>query len=200
MKSTARNAKDNPILLFKDQKAWTAWLSKNHAVRAAPSAVWLRIAKKGAEVKSLSYDEAVEGALCYGWIDGQKKAYDESTWLQRFTPRGPKSGWSKINRQKAEDLIARGKMKPAGLKAVEGAKQDGRWAAAYDSARTATLPDDFQAELDKNDKAKAFFATLNSANRYAILYRIQTAKKIETRAKRIQQFIAMLERNETIYP
>jgi uncharacterized protein YdeI (YjbR/CyaY-like superfamily) len=138
--------------------------------------------------------------LCYGWIDGQKKSYDKSSWLQKFTPRGAKSIWSKINREKVERLIESGQMKPAGLKAVEAAKQDGRWEAAYDSFSSATVPDDFQAELDKNGEAKAFFATLNRQNKYAILFRIQTAKKAETRAKRIRQFIEMLEKKEKLYP
>src|SRR5262249_24343235 len=141
-----------------------------------------------------------EVALCYGWIDGQRKSYDESSWLQRFTPRGPKSIWSKINREKAQELIKSGQMKPAGLKAVESAKQDGRWDAAYDSPGSAPGPADFQAELDKNAEAKAFFATHNSRNRYAILFRIQTAKKAETRAARIRQFIRMLENHEKLHP
>ena len=136
------------------------------------------------------YDEALEVALCYGWIDGQRKTQDETVYLQKFTPRGAKSIWSKINTEKVEKLIEQGRMQPAGLKAVESAKQDGRWQAAYDSFSRASVPDDFQSELDKNAQAKAFFATLNQQNRYAILFRIQTAKKPETRAKRIQQFIS----------
>ncbi len=184
-------------MLFKTQNDWQSWLSKNHA--KSPG-IWLRIAKKGAGVKSVSYDEAVEAALCYGWIDGQKKAYDESTWLQKFMPRGPKSIWSKINREKAQALINSGKMKPAGLKAVESAKQDGRWDAAYESQSRAVVPPDLQKELNKNAKAKAFFATLNSVNRYAILFRIHNAKKAETRAQRIQAFVRMLEKHERIYP
>ena len=139
-------------------------------------------------------------ALCYGWIDGQKKSYDDSSWLQKWTPRGAKSIWSKINRDKALKLIERGEMKPAGLAEVERARQDGRWEAAYDSHSTATVPSDFQAALDDNAEAGAFFASLNSTNRYAILFRIQTAKKAETRAKRIREFIAMLERHEKLHP
>jgi uncharacterized protein YdeI (YjbR/CyaY-like superfamily) len=139
-------------------------------------------------------------ALCYGWIDGQKRLYDEASWLQKFTRRGAKSIWSKINREKAEALIQSGQMKPAGLAAVESAKADGRWAAAYDSQSTMTVPEDFQAALDSNERAKTFFATLNRTNRYAILFRIQTAKKAETRARRIAEFIAMLERQEKLYP
>jgi uncharacterized protein YdeI (YjbR/CyaY-like superfamily) len=188
---------DLPILLFTRQKGWAAWLGANH-VRAP--GVWLRIAKKGAGLESVSYDEALEVALCYGWIDGQKRSYDESSWLQRFTRRGAKSVWSKINRAKAEDLIERGKMKPAGLEAVVSAKKDGRWDAAYDSQRGATVPPDFQAALDANSKARLFFSTLDSINRYAILYRLQTAKQAETRAKRIAKFIGMLEKREKIHP
>lgn len=185
-----------PIELFKDQKHWAAWLDKHHA--ESPG-VWLRLAKKGSEIRSVSYAEALEVALCYGWIDGQKKSYDESSWLQKFTPRGDRSLWSKVNREKAENLIRTGSMKPAGLAAIERARENGRWEAAYDSPGKATVPDDFQAELDRHPKASEFFATLNSANRYAILWRIQTVKKAETRAKRIRQFIEMLERGEKIH-
>src|SRR5262249_39116343 len=149
---------------------------------------------------SVTYEQALQVALCYGWIDGQKKRYDESSWLQKFTPRGAKSIWSKINREKVERLIARGAMQDAGLAAVEQAKRDGRWEAAYDSQSSASVPDDFQAALDQHVAAKAFFATLNTRNRYAILFRIQTAKKAETRAKRIEQFIRMLANHEMLYP
>jgi uncharacterized protein YdeI (YjbR/CyaY-like superfamily) len=186
-----------PIMLFEDQAAWAAWLDQNHA--DAPG-LWLQHAKKAAALTSVSYAEALDVALCYGWIDGQKKSYDDASWLQKWTPRGRKSIWSKINREKAIKLIERGDMQPAGLAEVERAKQDGRWAAAYDSHSTATVPDDLQAALDSNAAAKAFFATLNNTNRYAILFRIQTAKKAETRAKRIQDFIGMLERHEKLYP
>lgn len=185
-----------PILSFRDQQAWTTWLSKN--AKSSPG-LWLRLAKKSAGPKALTYDEALESALCYGWIDGQKKGLDETAWLQKFTPRGQKSIWSKINRTRAEALIANGKMKAAGLKAIEAAKADGRWGAAYDSQRSGGVPEDFQAELDSHPKAKSFFATVNSANRYAFLFRIQTAKKPETRAKRIQQFIDMLEHGKTFH-
>jgi uncharacterized protein YdeI (YjbR/CyaY-like superfamily) len=188
---------DIPIQLFEKPKDWAAWLQKSHA---AASGIWLRLAKKNSGIESITYAEALDVALCYGWIDGQKKSYDEITWLQKFTPRGKKSIWSKINREKAESLIKSKQMKPAGLKAIESAKQDGRWDAAYDSQSKATVPEDFQAALDKNAKAKAFFATLKGANRYAILFRIQTAKKAETRARRIRQFIEMLEKHETIHP
>ncbi len=197
MKIKAETLNGVPIMAFKRERDWETWLDKNHA---ASSGLWLKIAKKAAGAESVSYDQALEIALCYGWIDGQKKPYDETAWLQKFTPRGPKSVWSKVNTEKAEVLIRRGKMKPAGLAAVERAKQDGRWNAAYASASRATVPDDFQHELDAHPKAAAFFATLTGVNRYAILYRIQTAKKAETRAQCIQQFIEMLEKNETIYP
>ena len=188
--------KQLPIKRFKDQNDWASWLDKHHADSMG---VWLKIAKKNSRLKSVSYDEALETALCYGWIDGQKQADDESFWLQKFTPRGAKSAWSKINRTKVEQLIERGLVKPAGLQVVASAKQDGRWDGAYDSARRASVPKDFQLALNRNAQAKAFFETLKGANRYAILYRIQTAKKAETRAKRIQQFIEMLEKNKTIY-
>jgi uncharacterized protein YdeI (YjbR/CyaY-like superfamily) len=161
--------------------------------------VSLQIAKKGSGATSVSYAEALEVALCYGWIDGQKLPLDGRFWLQRFTPRRPKSVWSRINTQKAEALIAQGKMQPAGLKQVEAAKADGRWAAAYASQRSAAPPDDFLAELDKNPRAKAFFATLNSVNRYAIYYRIQSAKKPETRDARIAKFLAMLADHQKLH-
>ena len=188
---------DLPELLFKDKKAWSAWLARNHA--KSPG-VWLKLAKKGSDTKSVSYQEALEAALCYGWIDGQKQAFDESFWLQKLTPRGPRSIWSKINREKAEALIASGEMKPAGLAAIERAKENGQWEKAYESQSRASVPDDLQAELDRHPEAKAFFATLNSVNRYAIVFRIHNAKKPETRAKRIQQFVAMLERHEKVHP
>ena len=185
-----------PVRLFKSWEDWTRWLDKNHAKSAG---VWMQIAKNTGDLKSVSYAEALEIALCYGWIDGQKRSYDDSSWLQKFTPRGPRSIWSKINKAKAEKLIKSGQMKPAGLAAIERAKQTGQWDAAYDSHSTATVPDDFQAALNQNPKAKAFFATLDSTNRYAMLFRLQTAKKPETRARRIEQFIHMLEKHEKIY-
>ncbi len=188
---------DLPVLPFKDKKAWSAWLARHHA--KSPG-LWLKFAKKGTDVKSVTYNEALEAALSYGWIDGQKQAHDESFWLQKFTPRGPRSIWSKINREKAEALIASGEMKPAGLAAIERAKENGQWEKAYESQSRASVPDDLQAELDRHPKAKAFFATLNSVNRYAIVFRIHNAKKPETRAKRIQQFVAMLERHEKVHP
>ncbi len=187
---------DIPVRRFKSQEDWIRWLDKNHA---KSSGVWMQIAKNTGDLKSVSYAEALEVALCYGWIDGQKKGRDESSWLQKFTPRGPRSIWSKINKGKAEKLIKSGQMKPAGLAAIDWAKQTGRWDAAYDSHSTATVPDDFQAALNQNPKAKAFFATLDSTNRYAMFFRLQTAKKVETRTRRIEQFIRMLEKHEKIY-
>lgn len=180
-----------------DQDEWLSWLRQNHATS---SGVWLRIAKKAATARSISYAQAVDAALCFGWIDGQKKADDESHWLQRFTPRAGKSIWSKVNRDKALRLIALGQMDTAGLREVERAKLDGRWEAAYDSPKGASVPADFQAALDKTPKAKAFFAKLDSRNRYAVLFRIQTARKAETRAKRIEHFAEMLSQHKKIHP
>jgi uncharacterized protein YdeI (YjbR/CyaY-like superfamily) len=196
MKSKDKIRSELPVKLFKTNKDWAAWLDKNQATTPG---VWLRIAKKTADIRSVSYIEALETALCYGWIDGQKKSYDEATWLQKFTPRGTRSVWSAINREKAGELIKKGLMKPAGLNAIERAKENGQWSAAYDSQSNITLPEDFKTELDKNEKAKAFFAALNSANRYAILYRLQTARKPETRAKRLRRFLVMLERHEKLH-
>ena len=184
-------------LLFEDRKAWEQWLAKNH--RTSPG-LWLRFAKKDSGLRSVSYKEALESALCHGWIDGQKRSDTEQTWLQRFVPRGKRSIWSKINRETAKRLMEAGRMKPAGLAEVERAKQDGRWAAAYEGQKKASVPDDLQAALDTNAKAKAFFATLDSKNRYAVLFRVHTAKKPETRARRIEQFVAMLARHEKLHP
>jgi uncharacterized protein YdeI (YjbR/CyaY-like superfamily) len=185
-----------PELLFADAEAWTAWLEREHGTSAG---VWMRIAKKGAADSSVQYPEALNVALCFGWIDGQKKSIDEHYWIQKFTPRAARSIWSKINREKAEALIAAGLMREAGQCEIDRAKADGRWDAAYDSSSKAEVPPDLQAALDASPEAKAFFATLNSVNRYAILFRTQTAKKAETRAKRIAQFVAMLERGEKIH-
>jgi uncharacterized protein YdeI (YjbR/CyaY-like superfamily) len=196
MPSKSNSSGDLPVVLFKRPGDWSVWLDENHSLS---SGVWLRLAKKDSGLTSVSYAEALEVALCYGWIDGQKRSLDDRSWLQKFTPRGARSIWSKINREKVERLIEDGRMQPAGLRAVELAKQNGRWDAAYDSQSVAAIPDDLQAELNRHPKAKAFFATLESKNRYAILFRIQTAKKAETRARRIQQFIEMLERHEKIH-
>jgi uncharacterized protein YdeI (YjbR/CyaY-like superfamily) len=187
---------DLPILPFISKQKWADWLAKQHD---KTSGVWLKLAKKGSEIPSVTYDEALEVALCYGWIDGQKKSFDDKYWLQKFTPRGQKSIWSKINTGKAEKLIRSGEMKPAGLKAIEAAKKDGRWDAAYESQKNISIPDDFQAALDENPKAKAFFTTLNSVNRYAILFRIHNARRAETRTRRIRQFVEMLENGEKLH-
>ena len=190
-------ASELPILSFESQRAWEAWLDEHHADTPG---VWLKIAKKGAAVPTVSYADALEGALCYGWIDGQKAALDEQFWLQKFTPRQPKSVWSRVNREKALALLAAGRMRPAGERQMEMAQADGRWEAAYDSQRTIAVPDDLQRALDNNPEAARFFSTLDGANRYAILWRIQQAKKPETRAARIEKFIGMLSRHEKIHP
>lgn len=194
---SGNNADDLPIRLFKRKEDWAAWLEKKH--RQSPG-LWLRLAKKGAAFESLTYKEALEVALCYGWIDAQKRPESEDGWLQRFMPRSPRSLWSKINREKACALIASGAMKPAGLAAIESAKQAGRWEAAYDSPSGAAVPSDLQNALDASPPAKTFFETLNKANRYAILWRIQTVKKAETRARKIREFVTMLERKEKFHP
>jgi len=186
-----------PIIAFASQKEWAKWLKTNHLTSQG---LWMQLAKKASCSPSVTYAEAIETALCYGWIDGQKQSHSAEAWLQKFTPRGRRSIWSKINREKAVALIEGGKMKPRGLAEVERAKQDGRWEQAYDSPGSATVPADLQTALNKSPKAKAFFATLESRNRYAILWRIQTAKKAETRAKRIDLFIKMLEKGERIHP
>jgi uncharacterized protein YdeI (YjbR/CyaY-like superfamily) len=186
---------DEPILTPANRREWEAWLRENHAKSAG---VWVRIAKK--TPGALTYAEALDIALCYGWIDARKKGESAAAWLQRFNPRAKRSIWSKINRQKALALIEAGKMKPAGLKEVDRAKGDGRWEAAYDSPKTATVPEDLQVALDANPRAKAFFATVSSQNRYAVLWRIQTVKKAETRARKIRELVEMLEQGKTIHP
>ena len=158
------------------------------------------VCQEGSGIESVTYDQAVQVALCYGWIDGQVRKFDEDYWLQRFTPRRPRSKWSKVNRQKATELIEKGEMRPAGLREVERAKADGRWEAAYDAQSTATVPDDMRRELEKNHRALEFFSKLDSRNRYAILYRIQDAKKPETRARRIEKYLAMLAEQKKLYP
>jgi uncharacterized protein YdeI (YjbR/CyaY-like superfamily) len=181
---------------FPDRRAWEAWLGAHHA---GSDGVWLQLAKAGAAEPGLSYAEAIEVALCWGWIDGQKKGLDAQSWLQRFTPRRARSLWSKINRAKAEALIAGGRMQPAGFAEIERARSDGRWDEAYDGARTSAVPEDLQAAFDRNRRAAAFFATLDGANRYAVLWRVQTAKRPETRAKRIETLVEMLARGEKIH-
>ncbi|GLV53642.1 hypothetical protein KDH_04940 [Dictyobacter sp. S3.2.2.5] len=184
-------------IFFENQQGWEAWL---HEHGTASSGVWLKLAKKETGIPSITYADALEGALCYGWIDGQKASLDDQYWLQKFTPRRPKSIWSKINCDKAMQLIAAGRMQPAGQRQVDLAKADGRWEQAYAGQSQTTIPEDFQQELDKYPNARAFFNTLDSRNRYAILFRLQTAKKAETRNARMQKFIAMLEKQEKIYP
>jgi uncharacterized protein YdeI (YjbR/CyaY-like superfamily) len=190
-------AGDLPVVGFASAQAWLAWLEENHDGSAG---LWLKIAKQGAPAPTVSYAEAVEVALCYGWIDGQKGRLDEHYWLQRFTPRKAGSKWSKINREKAERLIGADLMRPPGLRQVEAARADGRWEAAYQGQATATVPPDLAQALEGNPEAAAFFATLTGVNRYAILYRIQDAKRPQTRAARIEKFVAMLARHETIHP
>ena len=184
------------IMLFNSEQDWEQWLEEHHTTSPG---TWLKIAKKEAGKESVSYQEALTVALCFGWIDGQKNKFDNEYWLQKFTPRRPRSPWSAINRDKATQLIEQSKMREAGLREVERARQDGRWDTAYASQSKATVPDDLQAALDQNEAAKAFFEQLNSVNRYAILYRIQSAKKPETRQKRIAQFVEMLAEKKKLY-
>jgi len=188
---------DPAALRCHSARTFETWMRKHHSTSQG---VWLEIAKPGAPEATITYAEAVEIALCYGWIDGQKKTRDATHWLQRFTPRRPRSMWSKVNRARAEALGVAGRMQPAGQAEIERAKADGRWDAAYDSARTAAVPSDLQAALDAQPTAKAFFSTLDAANRYAVLWRVQTAKKPETRARRIETLVAMLARGEKIHP
>lgn len=190
-------ASELPVMLFEDPQALEEWLAANHATSPG---FRLQIAKKDSGIQSVNYAEALDVALCYGWIDSQKEKLDDKSWLQRFTPRGPKSIWSKVNVDKVELLIANGRMKPAGLEAIEKAKQNGLWDKAYESQSNATMPEDFAAELERNEKAKAFYETLNRQNKYAILFRIHNVKKEETRKKKIAQFVEMLEKGEKIYP
>lgn len=187
---------DLPVLLFASKQDWHAWLDENHSRHKG---LWLKHAKKVSGKQSVSYGEALEEALCYGWIDSQKQGYDSYYYLQKFTPRGPKSVWSKLNVAKVEELTKAGKMQPAGLATIESAKRDGRWDAAYDSPSASEVPADFRAALDNNPEAKRFFATLTKANVYAFCWRVQTAKKPETRKARIDKFIDMLSRGETLH-
>jgi uncharacterized protein YdeI (YjbR/CyaY-like superfamily) len=184
------------IIGFADQAAFEAWLAAQPA--DAPG-LWLKLAKQGSGIASLSKAEAIDAALCHGWIDGQLDTYDEHCWLIRFTPRKARSKWSEINRRRATELLAEGRVQPRGLAQIETAQADGRWEAAYAPASTAAVPDDLRAALDGNPQAAAFFATLKGANRYAILYRIGAVKKAETRAKKIADFVAMLARGETFH-
>lgn len=178
-----------PILAFPSQAAWESWLAANHQTC---NGVWLKFAKKDSGITSVYYAEALDSALCYGWIDAQVARLDALYYLQKFTPRRPRSRWSQVNREKVLALQQQGRLQPAGLAEVERAQQDGRWAAAYPSPRAMTVPEDLQAALDANPAAAAFFATLTGANRYAILYRLLDAKRPETRARRLAQFVEML--------
>ncbi|HVD38774.1 MAG TPA: YdeI/OmpD-associated family protein [Solirubrobacterales bacterium] len=189
-------ADELPIHLFPEPNDLEAWLEENHD---SSDGLWLKIAKKGAPEPSVTYAEALEVALCFGWIDSQKRGLDETHFLQRFTPRRPRGRWSKINREKVERLIEAGRMRPGGMAKVEAAKADGRWEAAYEGQGTAKVPPDLQRELDANPAAAKFFASLDGANRYAILYRLEEAKKPETRQRRLRKFVAMLERGEKIH-
>ncbi len=192
-----KKSEDYPVISFTSQSEWEAWLHEHHS---DSKGIWLKIAKKGTETSSVNYADALETALCYGWIDGQKASFDQQYWLQKFTPRTAKSIWSKVNCDKVTTLLAANKMQPAGLRQVELAQADGRWEAAYEPQSKITVPADFQLELDKNPQANEFFQTLNSANRYAILFRIHNAKKPETRAAHIQKFVEMLANKQKIHP
>jgi uncharacterized protein YdeI (YjbR/CyaY-like superfamily) len=184
-----------PKLPFASAAEWEAWLGDNHAC----DGVWIKMAKKAAGIDSVRYPEVLESALCFGWIDGRRQALDDRYFLQRFTRRTSRSKWSRINRDTAQRLIAEGRMRPPGLAEVERARADGRWDAAYEGQKLITVPDDLQRELDARPEAAAFFAALTSQNRYAILYRLQDAKKPETRARRLEKFVAMLEAGETLH-
>ncbi|HSK14767.1 MAG TPA: YdeI/OmpD-associated family protein [Gaiellaceae bacterium] len=182
-----------PVLAFASAAEWEAWLA---AADRSSDGLWIKLAKRGAGVPSVSFAEALEVALCYGWIDSQAAGYDDRFYLQRFTPRRKRSKWSQINRNRATELIAQGRMKPAGLEQVELAKADGRWDAAYASPANATVPDDLQAALDADPKAAETFAGLSASQRYGVLYRLDDAKRPETRARRLEQFLARLSAGE----
>jgi uncharacterized protein YdeI (YjbR/CyaY-like superfamily) len=184
------------VIAFDSDADWEAWLEEHHATA---DGVWVKIAKKGTGIPTVAYPEVLDTALCFGWIDGQRKALDDQYFLQRFTPRRARSRWSQVNRDKVEALTKAGRMRPPGIAEVERAKADGRWDAAYASVRTMEVPADLQRELDARPQAAAFFATLNSQNRYSILYRLHDAKRPETRARRLEKFVAMLEAGETLY-
>ena len=194
--STPPVAKHPPVLAFRSARAWEAWLAKNHGRQEG---IWLKFAKKDSGVASVHYPQALEVALCYGWIDGLVRRLDEKYYLQRFTPRRNRSRWSRVNCGKVEALIAAGRMKPPGLRQVEAARADGRWDASYDSPRDATPPD-LVAALRKNKAARAFFDTLSARNRFAILFRIHDAKRPATRQRRIGDFVERLARGENPYP
>jgi uncharacterized protein YdeI (YjbR/CyaY-like superfamily) len=195
--SRVRGDRDElPVLELEDRAAWERWLEAEHE---SSDGVWLKLARKNSGAITVSYVEALEEALRYGWIDAQKAPHDERFWLQRFTPRRPRSKWSQVNRRKASELIEQGRMRPAGLAEVRAAQRDGRWEAAYASPRAVTVPEDFQQALDANPAAREFFASLGSTHRYSFLYRINDAKRPETRARRIQDYVAMLAEGRTIH-
>jgi uncharacterized protein YdeI (YjbR/CyaY-like superfamily) len=187
----------NPVLAFATAAEWEAWLEQNHAEE---SGVWVSIAKKGSGIESVRYPEVLDSAICFGWIDARRESLDETRFLQRFCPRRARSRWSQVNREKAEALIAEGRMRPAGGAEVERAKADGRWQQAYAPQRRAAVPDDLQAELDASPLAAEAFARLSAQNRYAILYRLQDARQAKTRERRLAKFVAMLEVGETLHP
>jgi uncharacterized protein YdeI (YjbR/CyaY-like superfamily) len=189
--------RDLLVIAFKSQQAWDAWLTSQPA---QSKGLWLKLAKKSSGVASVSRQEAIDTALCHGWIDGQLDSFDDDYWLIRFTPRQSTSKWSEKNRARALQLVELKRMRPAGLNEIERAKKDGRWEAAYAPQSTAQVPDDLHAALAKNKKAKSFFETLDSTNRYAILHRIHNAKKAETRTARIEKFVTMLIEGRTIHP
>jgi uncharacterized protein YdeI (YjbR/CyaY-like superfamily) len=193
----AKTKRDLPIVAFKSQQAWDDWLASQ---RADSKGLWLKLAKKSSGIVSVSKPEAIDTALCHGWIDGQIDSLDDKYWLVRFTPRRPASKWSERNRTRALQLVELGRMRPAGMKEIERARKDGRWEAAYAPQSTAQVPDDLRAALANNKKAGKFFETLNRINRYAILYRVHNARKPETRIARIEKFVAMLAAGETIHP
>ncbi len=188
---------DVPVIAFESPEDWQCWLDEHQADQ---DGVWLKLARVGSGIVSVTRDEALDIALCYGWIDGQGRSLDDHYWLQRFTPRRPRSKWSQINTRKVEALIEAGRMQPAGFREIEKAKADGRWDAAYAPPSTATVPDDLQQALDANPDALAFFQTLDSRNRYAILHRIGDARRPDTRARRIAQFVQMLGERRTLHP
>ena len=192
-----KTKRDLPVIAFKSQQAWNDWLVSHGANSGG---LWLKLAKKSSGLTSVSKPEAVDTALCHGWIDGQLDSFDDKYWLVHFTPRQLGSKWSEKNRTRALQLIELGHMRPVGMKEIERAQKDGRWKAAYAPQSTAQVPDDLRAALAKNNKARSFFETLDRVNRYAILYRIHTAKKPETRMARIEKFVAMLAAEETIHP
>ena len=186
-----------PVKAFKNAKLFEGWLSKNHSIAEG---IWLKIAKANSRLKSISYSDAIDIALCYGWIDGLRRRLDDDYFVQKFTPRRARSVWSVINKKKVAQLIEEGRMKEAGMAAIEEAKKNGQWDKAYLSPANISVPEHFQAALNKNKKAKAFFEKLNSQNRFAILYRLHNVKREDTRLRKAEEYIKMIERKETIYP